>query len=151
MPFDGSSISQELRLLDGLLEFFEEDDSWVQEMFSDGEGRSCLVDALRLTRQRLGIKHDRTRAYLTRAIRQHHRGGRLQAFNDYLCSGIEELRDTIRFACALATAYPPDRLPYAPATPTRYSPSSKPSVHGLANLERRPSMAAGCQLELALG
>jgi hypothetical protein len=107
MPFDGSSNSPELRLLSGLLEFFEQDDPWVQEMFSDGEGRSCLVDALRLTRQRLGIKHDRTRAYLTRAIRQHHRNGRLQEFNDYLCSGIEELRDTIRFAYALAAVYPP--------------------------------------------
>jgi hypothetical protein len=30
---------------------------------------------------------------------------------DHLCSGIEELRDTIRFACALAATYPPDRLP----------------------------------------
>ena len=40
MPFDGSSNSPELRLLRGLLEFFEDDDRWVQEMFSDGEGRS---------------------------------------------------------------------------------------------------------------
>jgi hypothetical protein len=89
MPFDGSSISQELRILGGLREFFEDDDRWVQEMFSDGEGRACLIEALRLTRQRLNIRRDRARAYLTRAIRQHHRDGGLEFFNDCLCSGIE--------------------------------------------------------------
>jgi hypothetical protein len=151
MPFDGSSISQELRILGGLPEFFEDDDRWVQEMFSDGEGRACLIEALRLTRQRLNIRRDRTRAYLTRAIRQHHRDGGLEFFNDYLCSGIEELRDTIRFAYALAAVYPPDRLPYARGRPTRYSPSTRPSAHGLAHLERRSSSTAANQLELALG
>ena len=70
-------------------------------------------------------------------------------FNDHLCSGIEELRDTIRFACALAATYLPDRLPYAPVRPTRYTLSSQPFVHGFAHLERRLSVAAG-QLELAL-
>ena len=150
MPFDGSSISQELLVLGGLLEFFEDDDRWVQEMFSDGEGRSCLVDALRITRRRLNIRRDRAAAYLARAIRQHHHEGGLQFFNDHLCSGIEELRDTIRFACALAAIYPPDRLPYAPVRPARCTPSSQSFVHGLAHLERRLSVAAG-QLELALG
>jgi hypothetical protein len=71
-------------------------------------------------------------------------------FNQYICSGIEELRDTIRFACALAATYPPDGLPYASVRPTRYTPSSQPFVHGLAHLERRLSLPAG-QLELALG
>jgi hypothetical protein len=108
----------------------------------DGEGRSCLVDALRLTRQRLNIRGDRTRAYLTRAIRQHRRGGRLQEFNDYLCSGIEEVRATIRFAYALAAVYPPDRLPYAPTKPTCYSPSTRPCAFGLAHLEWRSSLTA---------
>jgi hypothetical protein len=149
MPFDGSSISRDVLVLGGLLEFFEDYDRWVQDTFSDGEGRSCLVDALRITRRRLNIRRDRAAAYLTRAIRQHHREGGLQFFNDHLCSGIEELRDTIRFACALAATYPPDRLPYAPVRPTRYTPSSQPFVHGLAHLERRLSVAAG-QLELAL-
>ena len=149
MPFDGSSMSPELRILGALLEFFEDDDRWVQQMFSDGEGRSCLVDALRFTRQRLNISRDRTRTYLTRAIRQHHRNGELQYFNDYLCSGIDELRDTIRFAYALAAVYPPDRLPYAPGGPTGYSPSTRPSARGLAHLERG-SLAATSQLELAL-
>jgi hypothetical protein len=150
MPFDGSSISQELLVLHGLLEFFEQDDPWVQGWWSDGEGRSCLVNALRLTRQKFNIRQDRTRAYLTRAICQHHRSGRLHHFNDRLCSGIEELRDTIRFACALAAVYPPDRLPYAPGRPARYAPESKSSVRGLANLERRSSLTAASQLELAL-
>ena len=150
MPFDGSSISREVLVLSGLLEFFEDDDRWVQDMFSDGEGRSCLVDAVRITRRRLNIRRDRAAAYLTRAIRQHHREGGLQFFNDHVCSGIEELRDTIRFAFALAATYPPDRLPYAPVRPARYTPSSQPFVHGLAHPERRLSVAAG-QLELALG
>jgi hypothetical protein len=119
-------------------------------MYHDGEGRACIVGALGHTRKRLNIKRDRTRLYLTRAIRQHHREGRLNTFNQYICSGIEELRDTIRFACALAATYPPDRLPYAPVRPARYTPSSQPFVHGLAHLERRLSAAAG-QLELALG
>ena len=150
MPFDGSSISREVLVLSGLLEFFEEEDRWVQEMFSDGEGRSCLVDALRITRQRLKIGRDRAAAYLARAIRQYHPEGGLQYFNDHLCSGIKELRDTIRFACALAANYPPDRLPHAPARPTRYTPSSQPFAHGRAHLEWRFSLPAG-QLELALG
>ena len=150
MPFDGCSFSQELLVLSGLLEFFEDDDRWVQHMFSDGEGRACLVGALRITRQRLNIRHDRARAYLARAIRQHHRDGKLQHFNDRLCSGIEELRDTIRFAYALAAAYPPDRLPHAPGRPARYAPESKSSVRGLANLERRASPATCHQLELTL-
>ena len=150
MPFDGSSMSRDVLVLGGLLEFFEDDDRWVQDMFSDGEGRSCLVNALRITRLRLNIRRDRAAAYLTRAIRQHHREGGLQFFNDHLCSGIEELRDTIRFAYALAAVYPPDRLPYAPTVPARYTPSSRPFVHGLAHLERRPSLSGG-QLELALG
>ena len=34
MPFDGSSMSPELRILGALLEFFEDDDRWVQEMFN---------------------------------------------------------------------------------------------------------------------
>ena len=136
--------------MSGLLEFFEDDDRWVQEMFSDGEGRSCLVDALRITRRRLNIRGDRAAVYLARAIRQHHREGALQSFNYHLCSSIEELRDTIRFACALAATYPPDGLPYAPVRPARYTPSSQPFVHGLAHLERRRSVAAG-QLKLALG
>jgi hypothetical protein len=114
MPFDGSSISQELLVLSGLLEFFEDEDRWVQGWFSDGEGRACLVGALCITRQKLGISRDRTRAYLMRAIRQHHRDGRLQFFNDHVCSGIEELRDTIRRAYGLATVYPHDRLPPMP-------------------------------------
>jgi hypothetical protein len=150
MPFDGSSISRELLVLAGLLEFFEDDDRWVQHMFSDGEGRACLVGALRITRQRLNIRQDRARAYLTRAIRQHHRNGRLQHFNDRLCSGIEELRDTIRFACALAAVYSPDHLPHAPGRPDRYGSSSKSSVRELANLERRSSSATCRQLEFAL-
>jgi hypothetical protein len=150
MPFDGSSISGDLLVLGDLLEFFEDDDRWVQDTFSDGGGRSCLVDALRITRRRLNIRRDRAAAYLVRAIRQHHRAGGLQFFNDHLCSGIEELRDTIRFARALAAAYSPDRLPYAPARPARYAPSSQPFVHGLAPLERRLSLPA-VQLELALG
>ena len=108
-----------------------------------------MVDALRITRRRLNIGRDRAAAYLTRAIRQHHRYGELQYFNDHLCSGIEELRDTIRFACALAATYPPARLPYAPVRPARYTPSRQPCVRGLAHLERRPSVAAG-QLEFAL-
>jgi hypothetical protein len=150
MPFDGSAISQELLVLHGLLEFFEEDDRWVQNMFSDSEGRACLVGALRITRQRLSIRQDRARAYLARAIRKHHSNGGLQHFNDSLCSGIEELRDTIRFACALAAVYPPDRLPHAPGRPARYAPSSKSSARGLANLERRCSLTDASQLELAL-
>jgi hypothetical protein len=137
-------------MLGGMLEFFEDDDRWVQHMFNDGEGRACLVGALRITRQRFNIRHDRARAYLERAIRQHHRSGRLQHFNDYLCSGIEELCDTIRFAYALAAAYPPDRLPHAPGRPVRYAPSSKSSVRGLANLERPLFSATRRQLELAL-
>jgi hypothetical protein len=150
MPFDGSSISREVLVLGGLIEFFEDDDRWVQDMFSDGEGRPCLVDALRITRRRLNIRRDRAAAYLTRAFRQHHREGGLQIFNDHLCSGIEELCDTIRFACALAATYPPDRRPYAPLRPARYTPSSRPFAHSLAHLERRLSVAAE-QLELALG
>jgi hypothetical protein len=150
MPFDGSSISQELLILSGLLEFFEDDDPWVQDMFSDGEGRACLVGALRITRQRLNIRQDRARAYLTRAIRQHHSEGGLQVFNDRLCSGIEELCDTIRFAYALAAVYPPDRLPHAPSMPARYTPSNKSSVRGLSHLERRSSLTSAGQLELAL-
>jgi hypothetical protein len=150
MPFDGSSFSQELLVLGALLEFFEEEDRWVKDMYHDGEGRACIVGALGLARQRLNIKRDRTRVYLTRAIRQHHREARLNTFNQYICSGIEELRDTIRFAYALAAVYPPDRLPYAPTVPARYTPSSRPFVHGLAHLERRPSLFGG-QLELALG
>jgi hypothetical protein len=89
-------------VLGGLIEFIEDDDRWVQDMFSDGEGRSCLVDALRITRRRLYIRRDRAVAYLV--IRQHHRKGGLQFFNDHICSGIKELRETIRFACALAAA-----------------------------------------------
>jgi hypothetical protein len=124
MPFDGSSISRELFLLGGLLEFFEDVDRWVRHMFSDGEGRACLVGALRITRQRLNIGQDRATAYLSRAIRQHHHTGGLQLFNDHLCSDIEELQDTVRFACALAAVYPPDGLPHAPGRPARYAPSS---------------------------
>jgi hypothetical protein len=105
MPLDGSWISRGLLVLGGLLESFEDDDRWVRHMFSDGEGRACLVGALCITRQRLNIREDRAGAYLARAIRQHHRSGRLQSFNDRLCSGIEELRDTIRFACALAAVF----------------------------------------------
>ena len=47
-----------------------------------------------------------------------------ERFNDHLCSNIEELRETIRFACALAAVYPPDRLPHAPRRPARYAPAS---------------------------
>jgi hypothetical protein len=151
MPFDGSSISQELLILSGLLEFFEEDDRWVRDAFSDGEGRACLVGALRITRQRLNIRQDRARAYLARAIRQHHSEAGLQVFNDHFCSGIEELLDTIRFAYALAAVYPPDRLPHAPRRPARYAPSSKSCVRGLSHLDRRSSLTATGQLELALG
>jgi hypothetical protein len=135
---------------DSRVESFEDDDRWVRDMYHDGEGRACIVGALGLTRKSLNIKGDRARLYLTRAVRQHHREGRLNTFNQYICSGIEELRDTIRFACALAATYPPDGLPYAPVRPTRYTPSSQPFVHGLAHLERRLSLPAG-QLELALG
>lgn len=151
MPFDGSSISRELLVLGGLLEFFEDDDRWVRHMFSDGEGRACLVAALRITRQRLNIGQDRARAYLTRAIRQHHHAGGLQLFNDHLCWGIDELRDTIRFACALAAVYPPDRLPHAPRRPARYAPASKPSVDGVAHLERRCFSTGRRQLQSAFG
>jgi hypothetical protein len=110
MPFDGSSISQELRVLAGLLEFFEDEDRWVRYMFSDGEGGACLAGALRITRRKLGIRRDRAGAYLMHAIQQHHHEGDLQVFNDYFCSGIEELRDTIRCAYALAAVYPPTHL-----------------------------------------
>ena len=150
MPFDGSSMSRDVLVLGGLLEFFEDDDRWVQDMFSDGEGRSCLVDALRITRLKAEYPARQSGSVShTRHPPASPRGG-LQFFNDHLCSGIEELRDTIRFACALAATYPPDGLPYASVRPTRYTPSSQPFVHGLAHLERRLSLPAG-QLELALG
>ena len=73
MPFDGSSISREVLVLGGLLEFFEEDDRWVRDMYHDGEGRACIVGALGLTRK---VSHQggSARVYYG-AIRQHHREG----------------------------------------------------------------------------
>jgi hypothetical protein len=147
MPFDGVSLSPTLRLLGRLIEFFEDENTWCIGELYDGNGRACLLGALRFTRRELGIKGDSARPYLMRAIRQNHRCGSIYAFNDCFCSGIEELRDTIRFAHALAAIYPPDGLPRPPAKPAGYTASRKPSVLGLAHLEVR-SGSPPAQLEL---
>ncbi len=127
MPFDGFSpttttTDQEIAILSRMLAFFQDDDRWLQGAWRDDAGRACLVGALNRARRELRVKGDKTRLYLVRAIRQHHAGKELIAFNDSVCAHGQELRDTIRFALLLATYYPADRLPRPPSRPRRYVP-----------------------------
>jgi hypothetical protein len=105
MPFDGSSVSQELLVLRALVDFFDAKDRWIRGELEDRHGRACLVGALRIVRRRLGVlpRQHTTRAYLASAIHMNHGDIRsLQKFNDDICANITELRDTIRLAYLLA-------------------------------------------------
>jgi hypothetical protein len=116
MPFDGSCLlSREVRVLEAMLEFYAKEERWIKgDIFDQFEG-ACLYGAMFFAQNEMGLRGtDNTVAYLTRAISQHHYRAGPFTFNDRLCSGIEELRYTIRFARALAANFPADRLPPPP-------------------------------------
>jgi hypothetical protein len=157
MPFDGVSTKPEIVALEALLAVFDYQDSWVCGRWRDADGRVCIEQALRDTTEKLRIELDGVYRYLGRAVLQNYPPGKvLQAhgligFNDVLCSGREELRDTIRLAIVLATNYELDCLPYLPDAPRGYQRWAgwSSAARSFWGLDRSPRFDA-CQLELSL-
>ena len=128
-----------------MLKLFEADDSWLRDeddwcqddILRRGYERMCLAGAMSSTHMKLKLTKTRAKEYLLRAVREHHSiaendlGG-LEFFNEFLCSGIEEIRDTIRLAYELVSLHP-NILPEAPRWPKRYVPFGE---------QRRASMDA---------
>ena len=156
MPFDGSTTKPEIAVLRALLAFFGDDSKWLWRSWTDERGGACLEQALSMICTRQSAANDRTRAYLMRAILQHHPMTRclewyeVQEFSDVLCSGIDELRATIRLAIVLAENYDLDRLPYPPAGPEPWRAWAGwgDAARQFRGLERASPEREGCQAEL---
>jgi hypothetical protein len=145
MPFDGATFSPEQRILRSLVEWYEHDDTWLRGDYSDGQGRACIYGAMRrIIRSCKPSKHYAYR-YLSRAILQHYRSGRIDHFNDCICSSIEELRETVQFAYALACTFPPDGLPKPPAKRLPWRSGGMPDTRRL-----RPPVPRAGPRQLAL-
>jgi hypothetical protein len=135
----------ESRVLAGLFGFYFRGASvWMRRAAEGNEDHAGLLKAMAITRRRHAIKGDNARAYLSRAIRQHHASGCLSAFNDRGCSGIEELKDTIFLALHLCKEYELSRLPYAPRNPAPYAWGVSWAEHraALRQFERPPVLSA---------
>jgi hypothetical protein len=97
---DPETAATTVRLLDLVMEFFEDGRYWLQRDFTDDDGKGCLVDALRRMRRVHALYGDAARRYLTEAMPERLP---LQCFND-LCDSFSELRTVIARARQLAVA-----------------------------------------------
>ena len=89
-------------MLDLLSEFFDNGRHWLRGGWHDGNGRRCLVDALRHLRARNAIVGDGTGFYLRKAQPQWIYKP-INRFNDE-CQSYEDIRALIGRARALAQA-----------------------------------------------
>ena len=102
MKPDAEAAGKTVRLLDLVMEFFEDGRYWLRGDFTDDEGKGCLVDALRRMRRVHRLYGDAARRYLTEAMPEPERVP-LQCFNDF-CDSFRKLRAVIGRARELAVA-----------------------------------------------
>lgn len=97
---------QAVQVLGLLLEYFgERGERWARDRYHDGDGRRCLVGALRYLRCKHRIPSENAECFLHEAMKQglpHQRGG-LVYFNDH-CRSFAELRSVILEARTLAVS-----------------------------------------------
>jgi hypothetical protein len=100
MPMPEAETSKTVQLIDRLLDFFADDRNWLRGDYHDGDGRRCLVDAVRHLASRRQIPYGPVLSVLDEALPE--RRGGLIRFNDLYCRSIAELRAVILKARALA-------------------------------------------------
>ena len=118
MKPDPEAAMKAVRLLDLVVEFFEDGRYWLRGDFTDDEGKGCLVDALRRMRRVHGLYGDAARRYLTEAMPERMP---LQPFNDF-CDSFRELRALIGRARQLAVADAPSAVGGGEVAPCRAEP-----------------------------
>lgn len=100
MP-DPASALKSVRMLDLLIEFFDDGAKWTRGDFRNAEGSRCLVGAMQHLRAVHGLSGDPTRYYLLAAMPFHWRYAGLMGYNDH-CRSFSELLITVCRARQLA-------------------------------------------------
>ena len=96
-----SGAAKAVRMLDLLIEFFDDGKHWIRHDAVDRAGNRCLVGAMGYIGARRSLSGARTGYYLRKAMG--HRTAPLDRFND-ACREFGELRELILNARKLAVA-----------------------------------------------
>jgi hypothetical protein len=100
---DARSAAKAVRMLDLLIEFFEDGKYWMKCDFIDDDENHCLVGAMRCIRTAHNLHGAPTRQYLLRVMTPRQRNNGLMAFNDS-CRDFGQLHALILKARELAVA-----------------------------------------------
>lgn len=95
-----AQTSKPVRLLDLLLDFFADDERWIQGHYRDAAGRRCLVGAVMHFSAEHRLPKTPVMSLLEAALPQRQLG--LIPFNDQHCRSAADLRRLIRKARAFA-------------------------------------------------
>ena len=110
---DPASALNSVRMLDLLIEFFDDGAKWTRVNFHNADGARCLVGAMQHLRAVHRLSGDPTRYYLLAAMPRHWRYAGLMEYNDH-CRAVSQLLITLCRArqLALCDAY---KLPWPKA------------------------------------
>lgn len=99
-PMHQHNHAPAVQMLDLLLEFFADDERWMEGDYHDGGNRRCLIGALDHLHRNHHISYAGAVYFLQQALPSRQSG--LVNFNDRLCGSVAELRSVIVRARALA-------------------------------------------------